>query len=91
MPSSETYWKVAQVAAKFHVSRQTVHNLRKSGQLKSIRFGNSWLIPEDSLEAYILRNSAGAACQDASVPAAPMKAFAARATTRAFGATPVPE
>jgi len=42
-----------EISKMFNVSIQTVYNLIKAGNLKSIRFGNQIRIPGESLREYI--------------------------------------
>lgn len=47
------YWTVLALASKANVSRGTIYNLCRSGQLNAIRVGNCWRIPSDRAEALL--------------------------------------
>ena len=45
--------KLSEVAEILRVSRQTVMRLIKTGQIKAIKVGRQWRVPEDALRALI--------------------------------------
>lgn len=47
---------VTEVAAHLRVSRMTIYRLIHSGELKSVRVGRAFRIPEDAVDAYIAAN-----------------------------------
>lgn len=52
---SEDLLKVSEVAARFRVSKMTVYRLVHSGQIRSVKIGNSFRIPVSAVEDYIRR------------------------------------
>jgi putative molybdopterin biosynthesis protein len=49
----ERVYTPREISKMFNVSIQTVYNLIKAGEIKSIRFGNQIRIPGESLREYI--------------------------------------
>ncbi|CAH0157772.1 Putative DNA-binding protein Rv0500A [Arthrobacter sp. Bi83] len=47
------YLTIAEVAAAMRVSKMTVYRLVRAHALASVRFGNSYRIPENAVEEYI--------------------------------------
>lgn len=47
------YMTVAEVAKTLRLSKMTVYRLVKAHALASVRFGNSYRIPENAVEDYI--------------------------------------
>ena len=52
--------KIAEVAERLRVSRETVRRLLVTGELPGLRVGQQWRIPEIALTAYLARQLAGA-------------------------------
>jgi excisionase family DNA binding protein len=55
------YLTIAEVATMLRVSKMTVYRLVRAHALASVRFGNSYRIPEDAVEEYIRKAGASAA------------------------------
>jgi excisionase family DNA binding protein len=55
-PDIPRYLTVEEVADQFRVSRMTVYRMAKSGELPAVRFGRSYRISEQELNAYIARS-----------------------------------
>ena len=49
----QKYYTINEVAELFNVTIQTVHAYTKSGELKTVRFGNSVRIAESDLKDFI--------------------------------------
>lgn len=47
------YLTVAEVAAVLRISKMTVYRLVRAQTLASVRFGNSYRVPENAVEEYI--------------------------------------
>jgi excisionase family DNA binding protein len=47
------YLTIAEVAEVLRVSKMTVYRLVQAHALASVRFGNSYRVPEDAVEEYI--------------------------------------
>lgn len=47
------FYTVAEVAGQLRVSNMTVYRIVKSGQLKAVRVGRGYRIPEDELRTYL--------------------------------------
>ena len=47
------YLTIAEVAEAMRVSKMTVYRLVQAHALASVRFGNSYRIPENAIEEYI--------------------------------------
>ncbi|MBT2550418.1 helix-turn-helix domain-containing protein [Arthrobacter sp. ISL-65] len=47
------YLTIAEVATMLRVSKMTVYRLARAHALASVRFGNSYRIPENAVEEYI--------------------------------------
>ena len=60
-PTSVRFLTVAEVAAALRVSRMTVYRMVHSGELPAIRFGRSFRVPEQALEAIVSGNVAESA------------------------------
>ncbi|MDP9696752.1 UNVERIFIED_ORG: excisionase family DNA binding protein [Arthrobacter globiformis] len=54
------YLTIAEVARVLRVSKMTVYRLVQAHALASVRFGNSYRIPEDAVEEYIRKAQASA-------------------------------
>jgi len=51
----EQLFTVAEVAARFRVSKMTVYRLCNSGALRSVKIGRSFRIPASAVEDYLRR------------------------------------
>lgn len=47
------FMTVAEVADVMRVSKMTVYRLVHSGELPAVRFGRSYRVPENAVEAYL--------------------------------------
>lgn len=45
----ETMWTTAQVATAYQVTTETVRNWIERGELKAVKLGNEWRIPNSDL------------------------------------------
>ncbi|MEO5778838.1 MAG: helix-turn-helix domain-containing protein [Arthrobacter oryzae] len=50
------YLTIAEVAKILRVSKMTVYRLARADALASVRFGNSYRIPENAVEEYIRKS-----------------------------------
>ena len=57
--SDERLLRVREVAASLSVSTMTVYRLIHDGQLRAIRIGHGWRIPEGDLNSYLARGAEG--------------------------------
>lgn len=46
-------YTVRDVMPLLRLSRNSVHKLLQSGELRSVRFGRKWLIPAEALHAFL--------------------------------------
>lgn len=44
---------VGEVAAKLRVSDESVYRLVRTGQLRSVRIGGLWRIPQEALDSFL--------------------------------------
>lgn len=49
----EKQYKIQDIVEHFHVSKQTVHNWIKSGQLRAVRIGRVIRIPQSALDEFV--------------------------------------
>ncbi len=54
------YLTIAEVATILRVSKMTVYRLARAHALASVRFGNSYRIPENAVEEYIRKAGSSA-------------------------------
>lgn len=48
------FYTVKEVAGILKIVEETVRKKLRSGEIKGLKPGLSWMIPEDSIEAYLL-------------------------------------
>lgn len=48
-----TFLKVSEVAALLRVSKMSVYRLIHAGDLEAVRFGRSFRVPEQAVDAYL--------------------------------------
>lgn len=65
--TNTSFLSVREVAAKFRVSDESVYRLIRSGQLRAIRIGGQWRIPEPAVAD--LQRSGDSALADAAAGA----------------------
>ena len=51
---AENMMKVAQVAGRLNVAPPTVRRMLERGELRGVRVGRSWRVPESILNAFIM-------------------------------------
>lgn len=48
----ESMWTTQQIADAFQVTTETVRNWITSGQLKALKLGNEWRVPQSDLATF---------------------------------------
>lgn len=51
---AENMMKVAQIAGRLNVAPPTVRKMLERGELRGVRVGRSWRVPESILNAFIM-------------------------------------
>lgn len=54
---SEKFLTVAEVAEQWRVSKMTVYRLCHSGQLRCVKVGKSFRVPESAIQTYMEESS----------------------------------
>jgi excisionase family DNA binding protein len=53
MSKIEQYYSADEIAEKLSLTPRVVRELLKSGELKGIKIGRSWRVPESNLKAFL--------------------------------------